>query len=240
MKLFRDVNRRERENEEAVSPVVGVMLMLVVTIIIAAVVSGFSGGLIGGNNQKTPTLAMDVKITNTGTAATSGFSATVLSISQPTTTDRLKLTTSWVTTMKDNSSYTAGSIQRNTPNGKGFAGGNESYKGSKATPIGAPYGFGPGVAQGNVSLTAPYDADQYFGNYTLTQGTGLIAEPPSTYGTDGASLYTYSSSSSSSATQAVLGSGWEQLRSGDVVMVRVILTSTGKELFQKDVVVTGV
>ena len=33
---------------EAVSPVVGVMLMLVVTIIIAAVVSGFAGGLAGG------------------------------------------------------------------------------------------------------------------------------------------------------------------------------------------------
>ena len=31
--------------ENAVSPVVGVMLMLVVTIIIAAVVSGFAGGL---------------------------------------------------------------------------------------------------------------------------------------------------------------------------------------------------
>jgi hypothetical protein len=35
------------KNEEAVSPVVGVMLMLVVTIIIAAVVSGFAGGLAG-------------------------------------------------------------------------------------------------------------------------------------------------------------------------------------------------
>ena len=36
------------EIESAVSPVVGVMLMLVVTIIIAAVVSGFAGGLGGG------------------------------------------------------------------------------------------------------------------------------------------------------------------------------------------------
>ena len=36
------------KNDEAVSPVVGVMLMLVVTIIIAAVVSGFAGGLAGG------------------------------------------------------------------------------------------------------------------------------------------------------------------------------------------------
>lgn len=35
----------------AVSPIVGVMLMLVVTIIIAAVVSGFSGGLMGGQDK---------------------------------------------------------------------------------------------------------------------------------------------------------------------------------------------
>jgi FlaG/FlaF family flagellin (archaellin) len=39
--------------EHAVSPVVGVMLMLVVTIIIAAVVSGFAGGLMKGQT-KTP------------------------------------------------------------------------------------------------------------------------------------------------------------------------------------------
>ncbi len=41
------------KNERAVSPVVGVMLMLVVTIIIAAVVAAFAGGTIGGNS-KTP------------------------------------------------------------------------------------------------------------------------------------------------------------------------------------------
>jgi len=39
--------------DSAVSPVVGVMLMLVVTIIIAAVVSAFAGGL-AGNTHKTP------------------------------------------------------------------------------------------------------------------------------------------------------------------------------------------
>ena len=41
------------ENEHAISPVVGVMLMLVVTIIIAALVSAFSGGAVGGT-QKAP------------------------------------------------------------------------------------------------------------------------------------------------------------------------------------------
>ncbi|MDD1691023.1 MAG: type IV pilin N-terminal domain-containing protein [Methanoregula sp.] len=40
-------------SSDAVSPVVGVMLMLVVTIIIAAVVSAYSGGLAGAQ-QKTP------------------------------------------------------------------------------------------------------------------------------------------------------------------------------------------
>jgi archaeal type IV pilus assembly protein PilA len=42
-----------RMNNHAVSPVVGVMLMLVVTIIIAAIVSAFAGGL-SANTQKAP------------------------------------------------------------------------------------------------------------------------------------------------------------------------------------------
>lgn len=46
-----------RKSDEAVSPVVGVMLMLVVTIIIAAVVSAFAGGL-GGDQQKTPQVSL--------------------------------------------------------------------------------------------------------------------------------------------------------------------------------------
>ena len=40
-------------DERAVSPVVGVMLMLVVTIIIAAVVSAFAGGMTGGESTIT-------------------------------------------------------------------------------------------------------------------------------------------------------------------------------------------
>ena len=44
--------KKERiKQTEAVSPVVGVMLMLVVTIIIAAVVSGFAGGLSGSQEM---------------------------------------------------------------------------------------------------------------------------------------------------------------------------------------------
>ncbi|GAB7016632.1 type IV pilin N-terminal domain-containing protein [Methanogenium cariaci] len=49
------------ENNEAVSPVVGVMLMLVVTIIIAAVVSSFAGGL-ASEQKKAPTITVDVRL----------------------------------------------------------------------------------------------------------------------------------------------------------------------------------
>jgi archaeal type IV pilus assembly protein PilA len=51
----------KRMNSDAVSPVVGVMLMLVVTIIIAAVVSAFAGGL-GGGQQKTPQATIAAKV----------------------------------------------------------------------------------------------------------------------------------------------------------------------------------
>jgi len=47
----------KRKNEEAVSPVVGVMLMLVVTIIIAAVVSAFAGG-ISTSSDKSPNVVI--------------------------------------------------------------------------------------------------------------------------------------------------------------------------------------
>lgn len=50
-------------HDDAVSPVVGVMLMLVVTIIIAAVVSGFAGGLSGGT-QKAPQVTLKTEAYN--------------------------------------------------------------------------------------------------------------------------------------------------------------------------------
>jgi archaeal type IV pilus assembly protein PilA len=49
--------------EPAVSPVIGVMLMLVVCIIIAAVVSGFAGGLTGGT-EKAPQVTLGAKVVN--------------------------------------------------------------------------------------------------------------------------------------------------------------------------------
>ncbi|HEX3001483.1 MAG TPA: type IV pilin N-terminal domain-containing protein, partial [Methanoregula sp.] len=46
-------------NEHAVSPVVGVMLMLSVTVIIAAIVSAAAGGL-AGSDTRSPSAILDV------------------------------------------------------------------------------------------------------------------------------------------------------------------------------------
>ena len=52
--------RRQERKENAVSPVIGVMLMLVVTIVIAAVITGFATDL-SKDAEKTPTAFFDVQ-----------------------------------------------------------------------------------------------------------------------------------------------------------------------------------
>ena len=73
---------------DAVSPVVGVMLMLVVTIIIAAVVSGFAGGLVKGQ-QKAPqaTIQGTFSVTSGLTITNAGGDALPASSIYITTTD---------------------------------------------------------------------------------------------------------------------------------------------------------
>ena len=56
----------KRDADNAVSPVVGVMLMVVVVIIIATAVNAFAGGLVSKNMQS-PQLSLDAHIVNTVT-----------------------------------------------------------------------------------------------------------------------------------------------------------------------------
>jgi len=242
-------------NQQAVSPVVGVMLMLVVVIIIAAIVSGFAGGLIGKGSSNAPTLTMDVKMINTGSFAGSGFFAAVTGVSEPIPTKDLQIVTSW-----------------SAANGVApVSGGNTTSPSSPnidvlfdpTVPISngiyvAPFGNGPGVGNGTETLggvdtrrdlSSPV---QQFGNYSLMTGTTMSAQPcgavdgdsiggatPASggYGTGG--RFTYSSGGPwLDATSAVLGPHWEKLRIGDTVNIRVIHIPTGKVIFNKDIQVT--
>jgi archaeal type IV pilus assembly protein PilA len=199
------------KNESAISPVVGVMLMLVVTIIVAAVVSGFAGGLVAGQ-KATPSLSMDTKIVNTGTWLGSGFYATVTGVSAPIPTSDLKIVTSWKATSRlTGSQITGGATIIPTQNNVNF-----SMNGQGGTSLGggivngtrygvAPFGVGPGVGlNGTQSKGYPLDsnptdpyandnhADQEFGNYSLMVGTNLYATPSGSasmgnFGSNGAS-----------------------------------------------------
>jgi len=308
--------------DDAVSPVIGVMLMLVVTIIIAAVVSGFAGGLVGDNNQQPPSLAMDVEIVNSGNYRASAFFANVLGVSEPIPTKDLKIITSWVTTVKKNTYISQSGAEvpgsgciLGLPIGTVYHGGVEvlpgisnsfTYNTGKSV---APHGFGPGVGNLTESDTGDYGARSdgplvptsawqffavtHFGNYSLEQGTVMMAdaagrpciggaEPggyPSYRGgcaiggyggsakpervlPNGDRLFTfypyqYSHGNQyrvytgdkttaveivkdnwhADSMQGVLGCGWENLRAGDVVNVKIIHTPSGKTIFNKDVVV---
>jgi FlaG/FlaF family flagellin (archaellin) len=67
------MEQEQNRHENAVSPVIGVMLMIVVTIIIAAVVSAFAGGL-AGDQKKTPSAQIDVQIAPEKDASGSWYS----------------------------------------------------------------------------------------------------------------------------------------------------------------------
>jgi|GEM_PF-6094134 len=48
------------ETDDGISPVVGIMLMVVVTVIIAAAIIGFSTGIVGDDTESTPVVILEV------------------------------------------------------------------------------------------------------------------------------------------------------------------------------------
>nr|WP_321351189.1 type IV pilin [uncultured Methanoregula sp.] len=228
----------KKNGEDAISPVIGIMLMLVVTVIIAAVVSGFSGDLMGSKSAKTPTIGMDVKIKNTGLYASSVFEATVTSVSDPIPTKDLKLVTSWT----NNAGVTGGASVTGSTNIVGWTAG-----GFPATGGVAPWGAGPGVSEMNTGV--PSKPGQQFGKYTLLGGTVMYAYPAgqsggvmSIPGTSGYGLTTQGSYTAdwtgTDGMQAVLGSGWQTLLPGNTVNVKMVYVPTSTAIFDKDVVVS--
>lgn len=231
--------------ENAVSPVVGVMLMLVVTIIIAAVVSAFAGGL-GSTVQKAPTVSAETSIINTGYYYGSQFTMVITGVSEPIPTKDVKLVTSW--------KAKNGNVSRTVVVSDGlvdnyrYGSGNNTVKGI------APWAAGPGTDGFGMFVTKT--PNQHFGNYTLTSGITMRAYPmgpwgptPSDAGGYGplSPTYTYVdgtrfkpiSGNETDAMQAVLGKTWNDLRPGDIVNVKLIHIPTGKLMYEQNVVVKG-
>jgi archaeal type IV pilus assembly protein PilA len=239
--------RLQNAMEEAVSPVVGVMLMLVVTIIIAAVVSAYSGGITKGE-EKPPTASVELHIVNDGTWGGSYYDLIVKSTSEPIRTKDIKLTTLWTA-----SDGTSGGVTVTGPNvtTTNFANTHTNGKAAYHSPL----GFGPGVnASSMTSGSGPnsnFWPDQMYGNYSLMAGTRMhnsaygYSKSLGGYGVDPSTRFKYTDgtgyvyTADRDAMQAVLGQEWWHLRPGDIVNVKLIHIPSGKLIFDKKIAVEG-
>lgn len=250
----------------AVSPVVGIMLMIVVVIIIAAVVAGFAGGLVSPT-KKAPSIVLDVKIVNNGFwYAGSGFYATVTGISRPVPTSELRIVTSWTITNKTTGERETGGstvvpLKNNVDHYSCFSNAPRSI----LNPTTAPFGTGPGVSvDGSHAEPGAYPGEM-FGGYTLEPGTGISAPAQhctcacyyssngyckngictNAYG--GTGQYSYGPNGPhgfdgapyTDGATAVLGQNWNDLRPGDTVNVKVIHLPTNSIIFDKNILVMG-
>lgn len=227
--------------ENAVSPVIGVMLMLVVVIIIAAVVSGFAGSLVSGE-KKAPQMSAETTIANTGYYYGSYFSIVVTGVSEPIPSRDLKLVTSW--TARDGTTNTTTVLPLI---------GNYQYGTMTSTSI-APWGNGPGIT--SFEMFNKKTPEQLFGNFTITSGTSLRAYPMGLWGPNaepaeggyGPDTPTYAyvdgtsflpNSGQTDGMQAILGIDWNHLREGDIVNVKLIHVPSGKIILDQNVAVRG-
>ena len=230
----------------------------VVTIIIAAVVSVFAGGLMT-NQDAAPSIAMDVSIKNSGYFGSSSFLAKVISVSEPIATKDLRITTSWTANNYSSGeldgTITGGATVTASPNVFNWTVGmrNNVY-----TDMTAPWGYGNGVVDANSGKPNAYS--QQFGNYTLIGGVSMYAYPAGQsagyggvanssseggYGigasgdTSGQYYYTnWDGTTHVDGMQAVLGNGWENLRPGDIVSVKMVYIPTGAVIYDANVVVS--
>ena len=210
--------RKPERPEDAVSPVVGVMLLLVVTVIIAAVVATFASGLVS-TQQAAPTVAADVEILSVDTSssqyAAGKFEMKIVAVSDDVPTKDLKLVTKYVVNSRTNSEekVSGGATVYGKVN-------NTNYDGHEYV---SPLGFGPGV-QGLAVTSGDYGTNQQFGYYSLTEGTYMQNTGSSSgTGTD--------------ALDAILGEEWTHLKPGDTVDVTLIHVPTNGVLFSKTVTV---
>ena len=86
-----------KKSDDAVSPVIGIMLMLVVTVIIAAVVAAFATGMVGEDTGPAPNAKMGVKIYSEYGESFGTFPTMHIShvSGDPLATKDLKLTFTW-------------------------------------------------------------------------------------------------------------------------------------------------
>lgn len=159
-----------KKKDDAVSPVIAVMLMLVVTIIIAAVVSGFAGGLVG-SQKAAPSASFDVSLTD------DSIDLTVRSISEEVSSKDIMIVLS-----------NAGDTRKLVPGYHTVPFGFnivewEDVKGFKDQDNVTTAADNPSISATQAANST--NSKQWFGNYTLKAGSRMSAS-------DGAFIDVYS------------------------------------------------
>lgn len=130
-------NKPGGQKEDAVSPVVGVMLLLTITIILAAIISGVTSG-IAGTPKHPPQIVFDANLNLDENNPIQAFlDITIISVSEGIPSRDVKIQTEWRD--DDNTLHQTGITPHNLPHGY-------------------PLGFGPGITTsphfGNYTIIA--------------------------------------------------------------------------------------
>jgi flagellin-like protein len=194
-------------NREAASPVIGVMLMVVITVILAAAVSSYGSGVISGT-QTAPSAAFEVQIKKN--IDVSGTIISFMKIKQVTgesiDTKHLKIVTF-------NANSSDAPMKEVIPN---VVNTNISASGASANGV-SPYWNNPAIGTFG-------DEAVDFGNFVLKPGVVMIAE--SNENDVGKSIGT--------GMEAMI-SDWANVTKGDFISVSIVHTRSGKVIFQSDV-----
>ncbi|WP_321416553.1 type IV pilin N-terminal domain-containing protein [uncultured Methanomethylovorans sp.] len=224
------------KDSKAVSPVIGVMLMLVVTVILAAAVSSTSSGLMKSSDAA-PSAVFDVKVVMTPAGSMGNPDPSMMTITEVTgdaiDTKDLKIVTINPNAAGDNKTMEVvpGEINCCRVSSKGII----------------SYGIMPYLNNGVTYFGTQTEAGfaKNFGNYTLKPGVIMVAD---NYGyTDSNNVYSYTAPLWNAATGAYEGdedertgmqamfADWANVSSGDFVTIKIIHTPTQKVIYQSEV-----
>lgn len=162
---------KNNKTEDAVSPVIGVMLMLVITVVIAGVVSVFGVGM-AGDTEPAPTVILDVQILSNfgaldnGAGALRGPDFQIRHVSgDALDTGDIEIQAAWYDENGKfhDSKYSAEAVKRKYPNGLPAIGSSSPrmqpmYVKTQVPSIDGDYTYKSG------------GLDYYFGDYILTPG----------------------------------------------------------------------
>lgn len=211
------------KDTKAVSPVIGIMLMLVVTVILAAAVSSTSTGMMKSSDPA-PTAVFDVKVAKTP-SGTMGNSYIVI---KEVTGDAIQTKDLKIVTTNPNANGTK--IREKLP--------------SQSIDYYYDWGsWGTGTYEGNV----PYwnnmalggfgnNPDVDFGNYTLKPGISMTAQSSVSehVATWNATAGNYDTPSGIGLMQDMFAD-WDSISNGDFVNVKIIHIPSGKVIFASNV-----